>query len=79
MAIFKITVVHILTVNVLLAALKVPSGATALTTPFTVKGMMEGEGTNKRTSSLKVTEEVALPSTPAASTYSTSKGMVTEA
>ena len=68
-----------LTVNVLLAALKVPSGATALTTPFTVKGMMEGDGTKRRTSSFIVTDEVALPSTPAASIYNTSTGIVTDA
>lgn len=48
MAILRITVVHMLTVKELSVALKVPSGATALTTPLTVKGMMDGDGTKSQ-------------------------------
>ena len=65
--IFKMTVTQTLTVKVSFSALKVPSGATALTTPRTEKGIMDGEGTYNKTSWFKVTEEVALPSVPFAS------------
>ena len=67
MAILRMTVVHMLTVKVLFVALNVPSGATALTTPLTVNGIMDGDGTKRSTSSLSVTDEVALPSVPEAS------------
>ena len=77
--IFKITVAQMLTVNVLLSALNVPSGATALTTPFTVNGIIDGDGTYNNTSSTIETFAVALPSIPAASVYSTSTGMVSVA
>lgn len=79
MATFSITVQQRFTVNVLFAALNVPSGETALHAARTINGITDGAGTDNRTSSETDTNDVALPSTPAASTYSTSTGTVTVA
>ena len=70
MEIFKITVLQMLTIKPCVVGSYTPSGATALTTARTVKGIIEGEGTYNNTSCTKETSAVALPSTPFASVKS---------
>ena len=58
------------------SASKTPSGAIIETDASTKYGIIEGSGTNKITSLVKVVVLVAVPETPFASVYSTSMGTV---